>query len=151
MKDIIIIGDGLGVRTFPAKAMDLNVIGTDVSKYAVTNCNSYIKDCFIQDDILNTTIKEKAKLVVIYDVLEHINYEEIDTAIKNLKSISLKHILISVPTIGDPNLEADPTHIIKETKEWWIKKIESHGIKIIPTPEYFNYKEQIIIGEVNDN
>lgn len=42
---------------------------------------------------------------------------------------------------------ADKTHIIKETKEWWIKKIQSHGIIIKETPKDWLYANQILVGE----
>ncbi|MEK6884726.1 MAG: hypothetical protein AABY22_34155, partial [Nanoarchaeota archaeon] len=72
----------------------------------------------------------------------------IDEVLKNIFNI-LKingSVVFSIPFIGDPNLEADPTHIIKETKEWWINKIKNAGFDIIPTPEHFLFKEQMIIG-----
>ena len=147
MKDIILIGDGLGVRTFPSKAMGLSVLGTDLSEYAVKHCHPEIKDCYIQDDIINTKIKEKAKLVIAYDILEHLSYKNLDKAINNLIRHTTKHILISVPYKGTPPATADPTHIIIEDREFWIKKFTDKGLKLIKTPDHFQYKEQILIFE----
>jgi len=56
-----------------------------------------------------------------------------------------KYILISVPFKGNPNLEADPTHIIKEDRDWWIKQFTDKGMKLIETPNNFLYKHQILI------
>jgi len=148
MKDIIVIGDGLGVRTLPATAMELDVIGTDINDYAIKN--SYCKENMVIDDITNTKIVEKAKLVVAYDILEHISYENIDKTIDNIIGMSYKYILVSVPVIGDPNLDKDSTHIIKETKEWWIKKFVDKGLKLVPVPEHFLFRNQLIILEKKD-
>ena len=64
MRDIIFIGDGLGVRTLPAKMLGLNVIGTDISKWAVEH--SYIRDgSYIQDDIANTKLIEMKVSVIL--------------------------------------------------------------------------------------
>lgn len=145
MKDIIIIGDGLGVRTLPAKAMELDVLGTDISEYAIEH--SICKNLMIQDDIVDTKIKEQAKLVVAYDVLEHIDYKDIDKVINTLIKVSKKYILISVPVLGDPNLENDSTHKIKETREWWIEQFTKKELKYIETPDNFLFKEQILIFE----
>jgi len=143
MKDIIFIGDGLGVRTLPAKIMGLNVLGTDISQYAIEN--SFCKENMIQDDIVNTKLSEQAKLVVCYDILEHLDYKDLDKAIDNTIETSQKYLLVSIPFIGDPNLLADPTHIIKENRDWWINKFESKGLKLIKTPEHFLFKEQLLI------
>lgn len=150
-EDIIIIGDGLGVRTLPAKAMGLRVLGTDINKYAVDNCYGDIKDCYIKDDIVNTKIKCGAKLIVVYDVLEHLNYQDLNQALSNINALSNQYILFSIPFIGDLNLESDSTHLIKESKEWWINKLKEHDIKILETPQHFLFKEQLIIGEVQND
>ena len=145
MKDIIIIGDGLGHRTFVANAFRLDVIGTDISTYAVNHCIQNIKDKYFIDDIVNTTLKEKAKLVVAYDVLEHIKYEDLDKVIQNLIRTTSKNILVSVPVLGDPNIEADPTHIIKEDRDWWVKQFTEKKLTEVEVPEHFLFKEQLLI------
>ena len=90
---------------------------------------------------------EDHDLVIAYDVLEHIPKEKIDIALNKIKNNCTRWLLVSVPTIGDPNLKADDTHKIKETKEWWLAKIQEHGFKIVPTPQYFLFANQVIIGE----
>lgn len=143
MKDIIFIGDGLGVRTFPAKLFNLNVLGTDISKFAITH--SYCPENMIHDDIVNTQIKEEAKLVVCYDILEHLNYEDLDKALENIKSLG-KNYIFSIPFLGDPNLDADPTHIIKESKQWWIEKLSKY-FNIKDAPKEWLFSNQLLIGE----
>jgi len=123
MKDIIFIGDGLGVRTYPSKLMGLDVIGTDISNWAIEH--SYCKENMIVDDIVNTKLNEKAKLIVLYDILEHLNYEDLDKALKNIIKFG-DNFIFSIPWIGNKNLDEDPTHKIKETKEWWVEKLSKY-------------------------
>jgi len=61
--------------------------------------------------------------------------------------VGSKNFLFSIPFIGDPNLEKDPTHKIKQTKEWWLNKLKEHGFKIVETPKYFLYWPQIIVAQ----
>jgi len=143
MKDIIFIGDGLGVRTLPAKMMGLNVLGTDISQYAIEH--SFCIENMTKDDITNTKLIEQAKLVVCYDVLEHLKYEDLDRALKNIFTLGLNFVF-SIPFEGDPNLEADPTHIIKEDKEWWVEKLSEY-FNIKDAPQDWLFANQILIGE----
>jgi hypothetical protein len=150
MRDIIFIGDGLGVRTLPAKMMGLNVLGTDISKYAIEH--SYCKDLMIEDDIANTKLiemNEKAKVIILYDICEHLTDEQLDKCLKNIIRIS-NNFLFSIPYIDDPNLEADATHKQFHDKQWWISKIESYGIKVKDAPQDWLFSQQLLIGERDD-
>lgn len=145
-KSIIEFGCGKGPRIIALKMVGCNATGIEKSEYAVEN--SFDKEDVKVGDVLTYNDNITRDLIVAYDLLEHINYEDLNKAIQTLVNhICIGgHILISVPTIGDPNLLADKTHIIKESKDWWQKKIESFGIKIIETPEHFLFKEQILVG-----
>ena len=143
MRDIIFIGDGLGVRTFPAKCLGLNVLGTDTSKWAIEH--SYCKDSMIIDDISNTQITEMAKLLVVYDILEHLDNNQLDRALENISKLA-KNFVISVPYIGDPNLLADKTHKQFMTKQQWIDKIQEFGIIVKDAPKEWLFANQILIG-----
>ena len=146
---VLVIGDGLAVRTFALRRYGVMAFGFDISDYAVkNNIGQYgIMDYWQEDltELPGTT--EDHDLVIAYDVLEHIPKEKIDIALNKIKNNCTRWLLVSVPTIGDPNLKADDTHKIKETKEWWLAKIQEHGFKIVPTPQYFLFANQVIIGE----
>lgn len=148
MRDIIFIGDGLGVRTLPAKMLGLNIIGTDISEFAVNN--GYIRDksIYFVDDITDSKLIEKgeyAKVLVAYDILEHLTNKGLDKALKIISQIA-DNFIFSIPFVGDPNLEADKTHKQFKTKEEWIKLIESYNIKIKETPDDWLFKNQLLIG-----
>ncbi len=146
-KNAVEFGCGKGPRVFAMNNIGIECHGYDISKFAIQN--KLHKNVWLFD-ILEINKGEKweaTDLVIAYDLLEHINYNKLDIAINNICLPVIKYILISVPVLGDPNLEADSTHIIKEDKDWWIKQFTDKGLKLIPTPEHFLYKEQIMIFE----
>lgn len=131
---------------FQTVCEDAEYHGIDISEFAIRNTLVPFDDVEVGDI---TTYKSEypAKLVIAFDVLEHVKINDLDKAIQNVIDNSEKYILISVPVVGDPNLNNDPTHKIKENKDWWINKFTSKGVKLIKTPEHFLYKEQIMIFE----
>lgn len=141
-------GCGKGPRVYALHSVGVKTIGYEISDFAVKN---KLHEDVLKGDILDDSYNRKhnlaSGLVIAYDVLEHIEYDKLNIAIKTLIDNSKKHILVSVPVLGDPNLEADPTHKIRETKEWWIKQFTDKGLKLIPTPEHFLFKEQLMIFE----
>ncbi len=140
-------GSGLGCRVAALLTVGIACQGIELSQYACDN--SFTPNNVMQGDITAPHQGLKAyKLVIAYDVLEHVPYEKLDLAITNLTAFSKQYVLVSVPTLGDPNLENDKTHIIKETKEWWKKQFFDRGCKELPVPEHFLYREQLMIFEV---
>ncbi len=143
---VLMVGDGMGHRTYSLNSIGIDTIGTDISEYAVKN-NPYgfKEDRLKVEDVLKLDEKD-FDLVVAYDVLEHIKYKDLSKALSNLKKATNKYLLISVPMIGDPNLEADPTHIIKEELKWWENQLETHGFKLLEIPQTFMFRHQLILG-----
>lgn len=153
-KSAIEIGCGAGHRVFAMNLYGIDTYGIEKSKWVIEHTPyKDIKNKLIIGDIadLNLISKPIFDLTICYDLLEHISYEKIDIALNNIRDYGNKYFIFSIPFLNDPNLLNDPTHIIKETKEWWIKKIEDHGIKIKETPNFFYFKDQILIGEINAN
>jgi len=146
-KSVALFGCGFGQRVKALEAIDVPAFGFELSKYAVKNSLSLN----VQEwDICEPLIMDSDgghDLIVAYDLLEHLAYDKIEKAIENLVSYSKKYILVSVPVKGDPNLEADPTHIIKETKEWWVKQFTDKGLKQVEVPQHFLFGNQLMIFE----
>ena len=140
-KEVMMFGCGFGQRVDALNKIGVSAFGIEISKYAVDNS---ISNWVVEGDI-STSIKDgESDLIVAYDVLEHLRYEDLTQAIRNLKKTK-KYILISVPFKGTPNCDADPTHIIKEERGWWINKFIKAGCKVVKTPDHFQFKEQILI------
>ena len=137
-------GCGLGPYLFIWESIVKDCKGFDISEYATKHkiCSSEIRQFELGAGVI---VGEKYDLVTAIDVLEHLKYENLAKAISTLCDVSSKYILASIPFKGTPNCENDPTHIIKESKDWWIKQFEGVGLKVIPTPDEFLFKEQLIL------
>ncbi len=148
-KKVLLCGDGMGHRTQALTLLDVEAGGFDVSEYAVSNnAYNFPEGKYWEQDILEFGLmsNDAFDLVVAYDILEHLEEKDLDTALKNLHGWGNKNFLFSIPFLGDPNLNADPTHKIKKPKAWWIEQIEQHGIKIVSTPPHFWYNHQLLVG-----
>lgn len=144
-ESVLDCGCGCGQYSFVWNYLDTDVHGFDISEFAVEN--GVIKGS-TQEDILNIKYNKTFDLVTAVDLLEHLKYDDLDIAINNIIKASKRYILVSIPFKGDKHLDDDKTHIIKEEKEWWIEQFMNKGLKIIPTPDHFAFKEQILIFEV---
>jgi 2-polyprenyl-3-methyl-5-hydroxy-6-metoxy-1,4-benzoquinol methylase len=143
-------GCGAGQRVLTLNEAGIDAEGFDISNDAINNSpfKAKLGDKLWVGDITVPSTKRQYDLVIVYDVFEHIPYELLDKAIGNVYSYVNpgKNVVISVPVIGDPNLDRDSTHIVKETMAWWIKKVESAGFHVIPTPPNFLFAHQMIIA-----
>jgi 2-polyprenyl-3-methyl-5-hydroxy-6-metoxy-1,4-benzoquinol methylase len=146
MKDILFVGDGCGQRTFCANQIGLDAFGFDISEYVVKNNIYNLGERYYVDNIVNLNHQTNYyKLVVIYDVLEHVEEKDLEKALKNVYSLG-KNFLFSIPFEGDPNLYADKTHKIFKSKEWWVNELTKAGFIIENAPEHFYFKNQLLIG-----
>lgn len=156
---ILDLGAGTGPFGFVAYYLEKNYLGIEKSNYAVQNtlykginlqqgditdtkhCNKLI-DKFFGKDIIP---RKEFDLVIFSDILEHLTYDQLDKVLSDYSGIGKKFIF-SIPFIGDPNLELDPTHLIKEPKEWWINKLSQY-FTITDAPDGWLFHKQLLIGE----
>lgn len=148
-KTVLDCGCGVGHYLHTAKILqpDLFVAGFDVSDYAIKN-TPYQNINLYKDDITIDDGKPPNDfgLVMALDVLEHVPYDKLSNALNKIKRLG-NNFIFSIPFLGDPNLELDSTHIIKETKEWWIKHILDAGFVIEETPSHFYFKNQLVVAK----
>lgn len=150
-KSCLVVGAGVGQRVFTMNALDVDTYGFDISKIAIEN--TPYKDCkskLFVDNIVNLKHKGQYDLVVCYDVMEHIEEKDVDNALKNLYNLTKKNILFGITYKENPNINADPTHITKKPGKWWLEKIKGAGFKVNEAPEYFLFRQQLIIGTKNE-
>lgn len=138
-------GAGRGPRVFAMNKIGIETLGVELSQWAV---KTRIDNNIIEGDILSDKDYGKHDLVLAYDLLEHIDIDDLSKAIDNILKHSKKHVLISVPALGDPNLENDPTHKIHRPMNWWQRQFTEKGCKLLDTPENFLFKHQLIVLEV---
>jgi 2-polyprenyl-3-methyl-5-hydroxy-6-metoxy-1,4-benzoquinol methylase len=137
------VGCGMGHYLYAWKTYGIAISGFDKSEFAAKN-NPYKLDINTGDLSEEWDIPDlQYDLVTCLDVLEHLEYDKLQIAIENLKKLG-KRFLFSIPYDTDPNIDLDPTHIIKESKEWWIKQLESWGLKVKDVPDHFLFKDQLL-------
>lgn len=116
--------------------------GYDISEYALNNAPHEIKK------YLSNNLNEFGDFtwVIAKDVLEHVDYEDIDHIIKELSKITKKMFAI-IPMGNEgkyfvPVYEMDITHLIREDLDWWQEKFEKNGFKISEARYNMKYIKQ---------
>lgn len=148
-KSVLDLGCGRGCYLRYWNKLVKNARGIELSKWAVDNsfCENIIQGNILKEESFcgEKGIIHNYCLITAIDVLEHLNYNDLDIALQLMSKYGNK-FLFSIPFEGDPNLEADPTHIIKEDKEWWINKL-SRYFDIKEAPQNWLFHDQLLIGE----
>lgn len=112
--------------------------GYDISLYAISKAPIDICSDLTCD--LNALKYKNINWTISKDVLEHIDYADIDVSIQKIREISEK-VFVVVP-LGDngkyniSTYDMDITHVIKEPLEWWEKKFKENGLEVV----YSGYK-----------
>ena len=134
-------------KGYVVKAMRLlhrEAYGAEISDYAIQATPESIREFIFHCD------KDKEKLlgmkfdwILAKDVLEHVDYNDIDSVLDFLNKIG-KRVFAAVPLGEDgkyiiPAYELDVTHIIRESLEWWISKFKKHNFKVIEATYHMPY------------
>ena len=152
-KNVLDIGCGFGHFLFCWQMFGIDAEGFDISSYAINSTpHKNIKNKMWVANATDDNFKTDKKyyLVTAIDVLEHLeNEEQLDKVLQNMYNVGEKFFLFSIPFKGNPDLERDPTHKLKQTKEWWIEKIEAKGFRLFETPKEMYFSHQILLGIKN--
>lgn len=145
--EFVEFGCGLGPYGYALGMYKYDYLGFDISKFAIEHTYKNPFTEYSVGDVTKITNQNtwRYKVGLCIDILEHLKYEDLDIALKNISTFADK-CLFSIPYLGDPNLEADSTHIIKESKEWWVEKL-SQFFNIKDAPTEWLFSNQLLIGE----
>lgn len=147
IKKALDIGCGLGHLVFGFDYCEINCEGCDLKEVIDLLPYTYLKEKFKIGDVRKLNYKKNSfDFVCCYDVLEHLEEKDIETALKELCRVTNKLVLISVPCIDNNDLYLDKTHKIFKSKEWW-EYIVGKYFKLLPTPKHFLFSHQLLIGE----
>jgi len=140
---VLDLGCGLGPYGEAIRIIndDIEYIGIEKSKWAVEN-TPFKKLNIRQGDITSSFALPDSNydLVLCLDILEHLEEKDLDGALRLISSLG-KNFIFSIPFLGDPNLEADSTHKIKQSRFWWMKKLEKYcNIKMAPKEWLFSHQ-----------
>lgn len=153
-EDIVIdVGCGAGHFMLAWDHAGMTTIGLDKSAWIVKHAPHKLEHGEMQQQDITEPLKDDliigtGSLVTCLDILEHLPYDKLDAALENVKRLGRDgaDYLFSIPYEGDPNLLADHTHTIKESKEWWMNKLKEHGFRIEATPKDWLYAPQLTIA-----
>jgi SAM-dependent methyltransferase len=112
--------------------------GVDVSEYAISKAPEEIKQfLYLINSIDEIPLQNDKKYdwFIAKDVLEHIDYSEIDNILEKIRKSSKRAFIIVPLGNGEnyyiPAYEMDITHKIRENLFWWKNKFESNKFKVI--------------------
>lgn len=151
VKTCLDCGCGRGEFVYSMLEEGIDCYGFDISEYAIKNSpysiDPRLSIANILDDLGIIYDQRNFDLVLCIDILEHLDNEnQVDITLQQISKICGKYCIFSVPFIGDPNLEKDPTHKIKKTKEWWLYQLSKYFI-ISEAPKDWPYSNQFLTGE----
>ncbi len=97
--------------------------GIDISDYAREHCDERVRGRLFAP-LENNRVYQFG---FVKDVLEHLDYADLDDALKGLATIA-RHWLLIVPLGAEakyciPDYELETTHIIREDFDWWVDRI----------------------------
>lgn len=139
------LGCGAGQLTFLFNRAGIDCIGVDRSDYIINFDKAIYGDHFRCQDIKEIDL-EKRDLVLCLDILEHIDYKDIDNVLERIKKCG-DHFIFSVPIRGTPEADGDRTHRIKEDRIFWENKLTNLGFILEETPFHWIAKPQMIIAK----
>jgi len=138
------LGTGAGQLTYLFNRLGIDCIGIDKSQYIINLDKQTYGDFFRCQDIKEIDL-EKRDLVICIDILEHLDYKDIDDVLRRIKKAG-EHFIFSVPIKGTPEADGDKTHRIKEDRSWWKSKLKESGFTLEETPKHWIAREQFLIG-----
>ena len=139
--NVLDLGCGIGLFGYVFDYLGIDYKGYELSDHAVKI--SKIKN--IKQGDVTKDLKEKDNdLVLVLDVLEHIEEEDLERTLNYIKEYGNIYIF-SIPYIGDPNLDNDSTHRIFREKTWWKEKLSKY-LQIEEVPAEWAFSHQLLIG-----
>lgn len=132
VKTILDVGCGQGsllaelIMEFPR----MEPLGIDISKAAVELARQRVPSGqFWVVDITQETLNEKSDLVICSEVLEHIPDDE--TALRNLRQMTGKYIVISTPQGRMRKFETQVGHVRNYAQGELVTKLEANGFAVL--------------------
>lgn len=119
------------------RILDIDAFGCDISQYAISKVDPEVRNvCKLMRNGTTIPFRQKFDWIISKDVFEHIQEKDIDEILRNSRQLTERmfHVIPMADKSGKliiPEYELDKSHILKKDLEWWKKKFESTGWKLI--------------------
>ncbi|MEP3113089.1 glycosyltransferase [Nisaea sp.] len=151
-KTVLEVGCAYGLLVAGLRDRGVDAFGMDVSQHAVSQGRPDIRKYLSEASILKP-LDRHYDLIVTIEVIEHIQEEDCDLAIKNMCDAADSVLLATTPDGFD-----DPTHFNVNAPFYWIKKFSKFGFEpdvrhdagyITPYAMLFRRKDSISLEDVH--
>lgn len=134
---ILDFGCAKGYLVKALRLLDRQAYGCDISTYALAEAPQEIKPYLFElgsDDLIPMPVKGVFDWIISKDVLEHVPYDQIDDLLRKLAKATLNAFFV-IPLGEDgeyviPDYEKDVTHIIRESLDWWVDRLQAAGFQV---------------------
>lgn len=135
-KSVLDVGCATGHLVHYLRLLGVDAKGIEISKYVLSRANPRIKGHLAFGDILDLPYESKSfDTVVTYNVLSHIELNDLSTALKECSRVSKRYCL----------------HKVFTTENWWMHKFYGHDISQVSVysrvwwKDYFRKHNQVIL------
>jgi len=120
-------GSGLGHLLQECSKRQINIIGSETSRYAILN--SLCKERIIRigeiDQCSLPFKNDSFDLVFSSEVMEHVKEPYTEAVIRELRRICSKRALLTINTFD----REKPGHINMHSRDWWLNRFEKNGFR----------------------
>lgn len=134
---VLDFGCAKGFLVKALRILDIDAFGCDISSYAVGEVDPEVRHvCRLMKNNHTIPFEHKFDWIISKDVLEHIEETDIDAFLEKAHEAAERmfHVIPLADKQGNlviPEYELDKTHISKKDPDWWIKKFESKGWRLV--------------------
>lgn len=134
-KSVLDVGCATGLLVRYLRLLGIDACGVEISKYALSRADGRVRKYLKHGDVLDIPYKNnKFELVVTFNVLEHIESENLKAALSECARVSTKYCLHKVFTIENWWIRKfhgkDLSHVSVFNQQWWKKFFADNKFKL---------------------
>lgn len=131
-----------GYFVLEAKRRGLDVVGVDLSEYAISQAPGEVKPYVQVGTVLSLPFGEEFGVLVAWEFMEHVPQEDLDDALDEMARVLLPGgmVVLRIGTADpDPRFtgyaERDHSHFTEMPSPWWRARFEARGWVRVPDVE----------------
>lgn len=131
-KHVLIAPCGYGQIVLWCVSHGIDCDGLDVSQFLISIAQKQIKNKLYCESITEMNLPNKYDLIVCCDLLEHLDEEDINMALKKIYDHLYEDgkVIFKIGIDEIKDFDSDPTHKTKKSFWWWNNVIQSFGFSL---------------------